>query len=46
VRALKIVFMLVDVGFVVDWVCAGLHLFPHEFLFKDYENPILQAWNF
>jgi len=46
VRALKIVFTLVDVGFVAYWICASLHLFPQQFLFKDYDNPILRAWNF
>jgi hypothetical protein len=46
VRALKPVFLLVDLGFIAYWICAGLHLFPQEYLFKDYDNPILQAWNF
>ena len=46
VRTLKAVFLLVDVCFVVYWICAWLHLFPQDYLFKDYDNPILQAWNF
>jgi hypothetical protein len=46
VKTLKVLFVLVDLGFVVYWVCAGLHLFPQDYLFKDYDNPILQAWNF
>lgn len=45
-RLLRYFFVLVDVGFIVYWVCAGLHLFPAAWLFKDYDNPILQAWNF
>jgi hypothetical protein len=45
-RRLRVVFLCVDVGFIVYWVCAGLGLFPQEWLFKDYDNPILQAWNF
>ena len=43
---LRICFLLVDVGFVAYWVCVWLHLFPDSYLFKDYEDPILQAWNF
>jgi hypothetical protein len=43
---LKVVFVVVDVGFVAYWFCALLQLFPEDYLFKDYENPILQAWNF
>ena len=45
VRTLKTLFMLVDLGFVAYWICSGLQLFPQEYLFKDYDNPILQAWN-
>lgn len=45
-RVLKTLFVVVDVGFVVYWVAAWLHLFPRAYLFKDYANPILQAWNF
>jgi hypothetical protein len=45
-RRLRVVFVCVDVGFIVYWVCAGLGLFPQEWLFKDYESPIFQAWNF
>ena len=45
-RALKACFIVVDLGFVLYWICAALHLFPQDYLFKDYDNPILQAWNF
>ena len=45
-KRLKGFFLAVDLGFVVYWVCAGLNLFPQDYLFKDYENPILSAWNF
>lgn len=45
-RRLRGYFLVVDIGFIVYWICATLHLFPKAYLFKDYENPILQAWNF
>lgn len=34
-----------DVGFLVYWLVTALHLLPAAWLFKDYDNPILQAWN-
>ena len=43
---LKYFFLTVDIGFVAYWVMAWLHLFPRELLFKDYDDPILGAWNF
>src|SRR4051812_48262981 len=45
-RRLRVVFVAVDVGFVIYWLFAGLGLFPKAWLFKDYDNAILQAWNF
>jgi hypothetical protein len=45
VGTLKTMFVIVDLGFIAYWVCAGLQLFPQDYLFKDYDNPILQAWN-
>jgi hypothetical protein len=45
-RRLRTVFLVVDLGFVGYWLCAWLQLFPEDWLFKDYQNPILQAWNF
>jgi hypothetical protein len=46
IRRLKLVFILVDAGFIVYWLFALFDLFPPAWLFKDYENPILHAWNF
>jgi hypothetical protein len=43
---LRVFFLVVDVGFLAYWILAALHMFPREYLFKDYENPILDAWNF
>ena len=42
---LRVGFLLVDLGFVAYWIAAWLHLFPSALLFKDYDNPILSAWN-
>lgn len=46
IRWLKRTFLLVDLGFVLYWLSSVLHWFPQEYLFKDYDNPILQAWNY
>jgi hypothetical protein len=45
IKRLRICFLLVDLGFIAYWICVWLHLFPAAYLFKDYDNPILQAWN-
>jgi len=36
---------LTDLGFVVYWLMTLTHLIPDQFLFKDYNNPILMHWN-
>ncbi len=38
-------FLVVDFGFIAYWLITLFHLIPEEYLFKDYENPILVAWN-
>ncbi len=42
---LKPFFLTVDVGFILYWAVTLLHLIPEAYLFKDYDNPILAAWN-
>jgi hypothetical protein len=42
---LKPWFLTVDIGFIVYWFITLFHLIPGEYLFQDYENPILVAWN-
>lgn len=44
-RSMAIAFVIVDVGFVAYWGITLAGVIPSEYLFKDYENPILQAWN-
>ncbi len=36
---------IVDLGFLTYWLVIWSKLVPDEFMFKDYTNPILQAWN-
>jgi Family of unknown function (DUF5360) len=43
--ALRYLFVIVDVGFLVYWLITLLHLIPAEYLFQDYQNQLLVAWN-
>lgn len=44
-RLLRPLFFIVDLGFLAYWLITLLHLVPAAYLFKDYDNPILAAWN-
>jgi hypothetical protein len=44
-KALKPFFWFTDIAFIAYWLVTALHLIPPEFLFQDYTNPILRAWN-
>ena len=44
-KRLKYFFLVVDIGFIVYWLITLIELIPNEYLFKDYQNPILFAWN-
>ncbi len=34
-----------DIGFLLYWSAAALGIFPPEWLYKDYDNPLMVAWN-
>ena len=44
-RSLRIAMLLTDVGFIAYWVITVLHLVPPSYLFKDYADPLVVAWN-
>jgi len=44
-RTLRYYFYVVDIGFIIYWLITLLEIVPSEYLFKDYSNPILLAWN-
>ncbi|MDQ0225691.1 YvaD family protein [Metabacillus niabensis] len=44
-KTLKVFFWITDVGFILYWFITLLHIIPDSYLFKDYNNPILSAWN-
>ena len=42
---LRTFFWITDIGFIAYWLITLLHVIPAQYLFKDYDNPVLQAWN-
>ena len=44
-KRLKYFFLVIDIGFIIYWLITLLKVIPSEYLFKDYQNPILVAWN-
>lgn len=44
-QSLGFLFWVVDLGFIAYWAVTAFHLIPEEFLFQDYRNPVLVAWN-
>ena len=44
-KFLRPLFLVVDLGFIADWAITLAGVIPDEYLFKDYDNPILSAWN-
>jgi hypothetical protein len=44
-RSLAVLFALTDGGFVLYWLITALALIPPEYLYNDYTQPILVAWN-
>lgn len=44
-RLLKPFFLITDLGFILYWLITLFHVIPDSYLFKDYNNPILLAWN-
>lgn len=44
-KNLRYFFWVVDVGFILYWIITLIGVIPEEYLFKDYKNPILSAWN-
>ncbi len=45
-KTLKLFFVFTDIGFILYWIVTLFHIIPKEYLFNDYSNPILVAWNF
>jgi hypothetical protein len=44
-RALLAFMIATDAGFVLYWIVTATHALPPSWLFKDYDDPQMQAWN-
>ena len=44
-RLLRALLIVTDVGFLVYWAITLLHVLPEAYLFKDYAEPLVVAWN-
>jgi hypothetical protein len=49
-KGLRTALLLTDIGFIAYWsltalVAAGLFSVPPEYLYSDYHNPLVVAWN-
>ncbi|EQA36265.1 hypothetical protein LEP1GSC047_2605 [Leptospira inadai serovar Lyme str. 10] len=44
-KGLSQFFLVTDIGFILYWGITSIKIIPDEFLFKDYSDPILSAWN-
>lgn len=44
-RRLKPFFWATDAGFLVYWLITVLHAVPARYLYPDYQNPLVVAWN-
>lgn len=44
-KGLKYYFLAVDIGFIFYWLITIFHMIPKEYLFNDYNNPIIMNWN-
>lgn len=44
-KRLKPFFLVTDIGFIIYWIVTFFHLIPESVAFKNYDNPIILAWN-
>ncbi|ETT81426.1 YvaD family protein [Viridibacillus sp. FSL R5-0477] len=44
-KLLKPFFLVTDVGFILYWIATYFYLIPKNVAFKDYDNPMIIAWN-
>jgi len=44
-KRLKFFFLITDFGFIAYWFITAIHLVPDVYLYSDYHNPLLVAWN-
>lgn len=44
-KQLRYFFLLTDLGFIAYWLITILHLLPAEYLYNNYQSPVMVSWN-
>lgn len=44
-KKVRVFFWITDIGFIAYWAATLSQQLPTSYLYKDYDNPILMAWN-
>jgi hypothetical protein len=44
-RTTRILLLTIDFGFIFYWLFIALNLIPHEWVFRNYDDPNVWAWN-
>ena len=44
-RKLRPFFLIVDLGFILYWGITAFHVIPARYLYQNYADPLLVAWN-
>lgn len=44
-RKTRNVLLTIDFGFIIYWLLIALNLIPHEWVFQNYDDPNVRAWN-
>nr|WP_299422876.1 DUF5360 family protein [uncultured Emticicia sp.] len=44
-KTLRYIFLVTDIGFIIYWLITLLKFIPDEYLYQDYTNELLIAWN-
>jgi hypothetical protein len=44
-KTLRTVLFLIDIGFVLYWISISVNAIPHSWVFQNYDDPIVKAWN-
>jgi hypothetical protein len=44
-KSLRWFMLSTDIGFIIYWSIVFLNLIPPDYVYQDYQNPVLIAWN-
>ncbi len=44
-RKTRTLLLTIDFGFILYWLIIGINLIPHDWVFQNYDDPNVRAWN-